>query len=59
MGKLQTSVGYCSCGQEIWLEYIRGGDQWSCRFFDEQGREVEVCPNCLARLEEDELESCV
>lgn len=54
-----SQAGYCPCGQEIWLEYIRSqnGDGWRCRFFDEHNREITVCPACGKPLDEDQLAS--
>ena len=59
MGKLQTGVGYCQCGREIWLEYVHNGREWVCRYFDEDNQEIRRCPACGVRLEDEELESCV
>ena len=57
MGKLQTAVGYCPCGQEIWIEYIRQGKAWVARFFAQDHREITHCPSCSCYLEDDDLES--
>jgi hypothetical protein len=52
-------VGYCPCGQEIWLEYIRQdqGQGWAPRFSDAEGRELSRCPGCGRELREDDLAS--
>jgi hypothetical protein len=49
------SVGYCPCGQEIWLEYLRQGQGWGPRFSDAEGREISHCPGCGRLIVEDEL----
>jgi hypothetical protein len=50
-------VGYCPCGQEIWLEYLRGpAGAWDLRFTDADGREHHRCPSCGRPLEEEGLE---
>ena len=53
-----SNVGYCPCGQEIWIEYLHGAQGWRCRFFGPDEREVERCPSCGRELTEDDLESC-
>jgi hypothetical protein len=50
-------VGYCSCGQEIWIEYLRDGDRWFCRFTDADNQAINRCPACGRVIAEDELES--
>ncbi|MFC1829249.1 hypothetical protein ACFL0O_06535 [Thermodesulfobacteriota bacterium] len=57
MSKIHSSVGYCNCGQEIWIEYLPIGSKWTCRFFDPNHREIQECPECGNDLKEDELES--
>lgn len=41
------SVGYCTRGLEIWLEYLRKeqgqGGGWTPRFSDADGREINHC----------------
>lgn len=54
---VQSFVGYCPCGQEIWIEYLRGDGVWICRFFGPDDREATRCPNCGRVLDEDDLES--
>lgn len=59
------SVGYCPCGQEIWLEYLRKeqgqglgqGGGWTPRFSDAAGRKISHCPACGRELREEELDS--
>jgi hypothetical protein len=50
-----SGVGYCACGQEIWLEYLRDGQGWRPRFLDDEGREIEHCPGCGRELKDDDL----
>jgi len=52
-----SSVGYCKCGHEIWIEYLKSDSGWRPRFFDDSQAELERCPQCGARLHEDQLES--
>lgn len=52
-----SSVGYCHCGEEIWIEYLWNGQQWIPRFQDEKHEEISHCPKCGRELEEDELDS--
>ncbi len=54
---IQGSVGYCRCGQEIWLEYLRKDQTWFCRFSTPEGAEVTACPACGRVLDEDNLDS--
>ena len=53
---VQGAVGYCPCGQEIWIEYLRDGQAWRPRFLDDEQREATLCPNCGQQLQEDALE---
>jgi hypothetical protein len=50
-----SGVGYCACGQEIWLEYLRDGLAWRPRFTDVEGRELTRCPGCGRELKDEEL----
>ena len=50
-------VGYCPCGQEIWIEYLGGRDGWFCRFFEPDSTEISRCPQCGRVIVEDDLES--
>lgn len=50
-----SGVGYCACGQEIWLEYLRDGLGWRPRFTDVEGRELDRCPSCGRQLKDDDL----
>lgn len=52
-----SSVGYCSCGQEIWIEYLHGLQGWRCRFFGADNQQILACPACGRELKEDDLES--
>jgi len=52
-----SSVGYCSCGQEIWIEFIRASSGWSVRFSDDNNPELIICPECRKVLKEEDLES--
>lgn len=54
---IHGSVGYCVCGAEIWIEYLRDGNAWRPRFSDAAGREISHCPDCGRAIVEDELES--
>ncbi|MCF8033394.1 MAG: hypothetical protein K9K66_03590 [Desulfarculaceae bacterium] len=55
MSPVQSAVGYCACGAEIWIEYLHGAEGWFCRFSDPEGREVQQCPSCGRPLDEDGL----
>jgi len=57
MSKIYSKVGYCKCGDEIWIEFIPSGDQWIFRFFDLNHNEITECPGCGNELIEDDLES--
>jgi len=57
MSKIYSKVGYCKCGDEIWIEFIPSGDQWIFRFFDLNHNEITKCPSCGKDLKEDDLES--
>gem|GEM_PF-908924 len=50
-------VGYCQCGYEVWIEYLRYGTGWFHRFFDSNHQEISKCPDCGKVLNEDDLES--
>ena len=52
---IYSSTGYCACGEEIWIEYLRKEGGWFPRFSDVEGREITRCPCCGRRLNEDEL----
>lgn len=52
-----SCVGYCKCGHEIWIEYLWNGANWKPRFSDDGHGELEYCPQCGVRLNEDGLES--
>lgn len=52
-----SGVGYCACGAEIWIEYLRDGAAWRPRFLDAEGRELTRCPQCGRGLDEDGLAS--
>jgi hypothetical protein len=52
-----SSVGYCKCGHEIWIEYLQAGKAWRTVFSDDQHTEIDHCPQCGRVLEEDDLES--
>lgn len=52
-----SSVGYCICGHEIWIEYLQHGKTWNTRFSDDRQAELERCPQCGRLLKEDQLES--
>ncbi len=52
-----SSVGYCECGHEIWIEYLQNGKTWKTRFADDLHAELKHCPRCGRLLEEDALES--
>lgn len=53
----KSSVGYCACGCEILVEYLVAEECWTCRFLDEDFREITHCPQCGVELIDDELES--
>jgi hypothetical protein len=57
MSKIYSNVGYCPCGDEIWIEYLPGGNKWFHRFFDLNHREITECPGCGSTLKEEDLES--
>lgn len=52
-----SSVGYCQCGHEVWIEYLWDGTEWKHRFSDQNHQETETCPSCGRELREDALES--
>jgi transcription elongation factor Elf1 len=52
-----SSVGYCECGYEVWIEYLWNGKEWYQRFFDVNHHEIETCRECGKELKEDDLES--
>jgi hypothetical protein len=58
---VHSSVGYCPCGAEIWVEYLpppSGNQQgWQLRFFDAQNRPLENCPECQREIHEEALAS--
>lgn len=54
---IYSNVGYCVCGREVWLEYLRDGQAWKVRFLDADHQEITHCPDCGRPLDEDELES--
>ena len=57
MSKIYSKVGYCKCGDEIWIEFLPSGGQWNFRFFDLDHNEITECPGCGNELNEDDLES--
>jgi hypothetical protein len=57
MSKIYSNVGYCPCGDEIWIEYLPMGGTWIHRFFDPDYREITECPGCGSTLKEEGLES--
>ena len=57
MPVMNIKPGYCSCGYEVWIEYLWNGQSWACRFLDIEHREIEHCPDCGQALVEDDLES--
>ena len=52
-----SNPGYCSCGQEIWIEALWNGREWTHRFLTPDHLEVTECPECRRELREDDLES--
>jgi len=54
---IYTHVGYCRCGCEVWIEYIRKDNEWIPRFTDLELHEIICCPDCGKILNEDDLES--
>ncbi len=52
---VNSALGYCPCGQEIWIEYLRHGQEWRPRFLDGEQREIGRCPDCGRPIEEDGL----
>ena len=57
MSKIYSKVGYCSCGDEIWIEFLPSDNKWIYRFFDQNHNEITECPGCGNELNEDDLES--
>jgi len=55
--KINSKVGYCQCGSEIWIEYLPRGNKWTFRFSDLNHQEITECPDCGIELKEDDLES--
>jgi hypothetical protein len=54
---VHSSVGYCPCGAEIWIEYLHTAGRWQVRFLDDNNRAIEACPHCRRRIVEEELAS--
>lgn len=54
---IYSSVGYCGCGHEIWIEYLQSDGGWKPRFSDDEHPDLERCPKCGAILTEDRLAS--
>ena len=54
---IYSNVGYCRCGCEVWIEYLRQANGWQTRFTVDEAGEVSHCPQCGRRLVEDDLES--
>jgi hypothetical protein len=52
---VNSFVGYCPCGAEIWIEYLFDGHAWFNRFFDQDFNEISECPSCQRTLIEDDL----
>jgi hypothetical protein len=52
-----SSVGYCPCGAEIWIEYLHTAGRWQVRFLDDSDQAIETCPHCRRRIMEEELVS--
>ena len=52
-----SQAGYCSCGREIWIEYLFDGKRWTTRFQDDTLGEIKECPQCGKVIQEDDLES--
>jgi hypothetical protein len=52
---VHSSVGYCPCGAEIWIEYLHAAGRWQVRFVDENNQAIETCPHCRRRIVEEEL----
>ena len=57
MSKIYSNVGYCPCGEEVWIEYLPSGNKWFHRFFELNQREIAECPGCGSALKEEDLES--
>lgn len=51
-----SSLAFCTCGCEIWIEYLWNGVEWSLRFTDGNLEEVYRCPDCGIELRSDDLE---
>ena len=54
---IHSSVGYCPCGAEIWIEYLPTDQRWQVRFFDGEGLLIEACPECHSVIKEEDLAS--
>ena len=54
---IYSQVGYCQCGQEIWIEHLRDGNEWFQRFFGPDHQEITHCLGCGREINEDDLES--
>lgn len=54
---VHSSVGYCPCRAEIWIEYLPADGRWQVCFLDENNQAIETCPDCRRRIVEDELTS--
>jgi len=55
--KINSNVGYCRCGAEVWIEFLTSGNKWIFRYFDNNHNEITKCPDCGIELKEDDLES--
>ncbi len=54
---IHSSVGYCPCGAEIWIEYLPSDQGWQVRFFDSENHLIDTCPECHCIIEEEDLAS--
>jgi hypothetical protein len=57
MSKINSKVGYCKCGDEIWIEFLPSDNKWLFRFFDMNHNEINECLSCGNKLNEEDLES--
>jgi len=54
---INSKLGYCACGYEVWIEYLWNGKEWTERFSDLNLLEIAHCPDCGVELKEDDLET--
>ncbi|MBW1980836.1 MAG: hypothetical protein JRJ12_06405 [Deltaproteobacteria bacterium] len=54
---INSKLGYCQCGYEVWIEYLWTGKEWMQRFFDLNLQEISLCPDCGREIKEEDLQA--